>query len=162
MTIKEKAAYVKGLFSGLDMEEDKKETKLLKAIVDWMNDVSVSLGNIDEDVDDICDQLDVLDKDLSEVEEEVYGECECDSPCDGECDCGCDGDEEFYEVTCPSCGEKICLSEDILMNEEMNCPKCGELLEFDLSDGCDCGCDCEPDCECDSNCDCGCDCADKE
>ncbi len=162
MTIKEKAAYVKGLFSGLDFDEDKKETKILKAIVDWMSDVSVSLGNIDEDVDDICGQLDALDKDLSDVEEEVYGECECDSDCDEDCSCGCGGDEEFYEVTCPSCGEKICLSESILMDEEMNCPKCGEVLEFDLSDCCDCGCDCEPECECDSDCDCGCSCSDEK
>lgn len=160
MNIKEKAAYIKGLFSGLDMDDDKKETKVLKAIVDWMNDVSVSLDNLDEDVDDICGQLDVLDKDLSDVEKEVYGECDCDSKC-GEC-CNCDDDDEFYEVTCPSCGEKICLSENMLENEEIDCPKCGELLEFDLSECCDCGCDCEPECQCDSDCDCGCQCADKE
>jgi hypothetical protein len=157
MNIKEKAAYVKGLFSGLDLDSDKKETKLLKAMVELMEDISLSLENLEEDVDDICDQLDVLDEDLSEVEDEIYDECECDDECDDDCDCGCHSDENFYEVSCPSCNQKICLSEEALLDDEMNCPNCGELLEFDLSDidGCECDdcCECEPKCECSHNCD---------
>lgn len=158
MTIKEKAAYVKGLLSGLDLDDDKKETKLLKAMVDLMEDISLSIENIEEDVDDICDQLDVLDEDLSEVEDELYDECDCDCDCDcdDECDCGCNSDENFYEVICPSCDEKICLSEETLLDDEMNCPHCGELLEFDLSDmeNCECGCDCDDECDCGCDCDC--------
>ena len=42
--------------------------------------------------------------------------------------------DEYFEVTCPSCNEKICVSEDILMEGEIECPKCGEHLEFDFSD----------------------------
>lgn len=162
MTIKEKAAYVRGLFEGLDMDDDKKETKLLRAIVDWMNDVSVSLENVNEDVDDVCGQLDVIDKDLADIEEKICKKCDCDSECDEDCDCGCEDDEEFYEVTCPTCGEKVCLCEDVLVKGEVNCPKCGEVLEFELDDCCDCGCDCDEECDCDSDCDCGCSCGDDK
>lgn len=163
MNIKEQSAYVKGLLEGLELDESKKETKVFKAIAQWMDDVSTSISNIDEDVDDICEQLDILDEDLSNVEEEVYSE-DCDCDCDDDCDCGCHGDENFYEVKCPKCGEEICLSEDTLLDDEMNCPNCGELLEFDMSDCCNCGCDCDDDCDCDcdDSCECGCDCKDEK
>ncbi len=152
MNIKEKAAYVKGLLSGLDLDNNKKETKLLKAMVDLMEDIALSLENLEEDVDDICDQLDVLDEDLAEVEDEIYDD-DCDCDCEDECDCGCHGNENFYEVVCPSCDEKICLAEETLLDDEMNCPRCGELLEFDLSDLDGCNCGCEPECDCECHCD---------
>ena len=56
-------------------------------------------------------------------------------------------DEELYEVTCPSCGDTICVTEDMLDEGSVNCPNCGELLEFDFDDECDCG---------DDDCGCGC------
>lgn len=59
----------------------------------------------------------------------------------------------FYEVTCDSCGQKLNVSEDVLLEGEIECPNCGELLEFDFSDIFD-GEECDPaDCEgCGSNC----------
>ena len=38
----------------------------------------------------------------------------------------------MYEVECPSCGDVICLDEDMLEEGEIACPNCGEMLEFDL------------------------------
>ena len=160
MTVKEKAAYVKGLIEGLDLDEGEKETKAINAILDWMDSISSSFGNLEEDVDDICEQLSIIDEDLCDVEKEVFGDDEC-----GDCDCcGCDDDEEFYEVKCPSCGEVSCFDEDTLCDGQIDCPNCGELLEFDLSDlgKCDCGCDCNPECDCDEHCECGCHCSEEE
>ena len=157
MTVKEKAAYVKGLIEGLNLEADKKETKAINAITDWMESISCSFSNLEEDVDDICEQLSIIDEDLCDVENEVFGE---DDECDG-CGCGCsDDDEEFYEVKCPSCGEVSCFDEETLCDGQIDCPNCGEVLEFDLSDieGCNCGCDCDSECECDEECECGCHC----
>ena len=167
MTIKEQAAYLKGMLKGMDLDEDRNETKLFKGIIDAIENLSNSFENLDEDVDGILDQLEVMDVDLAEVENEVFEdgcECGCDCDCENDCHCGChDDDEECYEVVCPTCGEKICISEEILDEEEMSCPNCGELLEFDLSDcdcdcccGCECDCDDDCDCECDDDCDCGC------
>ena len=47
-----------------------------------------------------------------------------------------DDDEEnpFYEVTCDSCGQKLNVSEDVLLEGEIECPNCGENLEFDFSE----------------------------
>lgn len=56
-------------------------------------------------------------------------------------------------MTCDSCGQKLNVSEDVLLEGEIECPNCGELLEFDFSDIFD-GEECDPaDCEgCNSNC----------
>ena len=53
----------------------------------------------------------------------------------------------YITVTCPSCGDTICVTEDMLDEGSVNCPNCGELLEFDFDDECDCG---------DDDCGCGC------
>ena len=77
-----------------------------------------------------------VDEDLASLEDEVYG-----SEDDDEEEC-------YYEVTCPSCNETVCLSESIIEDGQIECPNCGELLEFDLDDvddGCGCGCDCGHD-----------------
>ena len=55
MTIKEKAAYLKGLLSGMNLDEEKNETKLFKGIIDVVEDLSASFENLDEDVDGILD-----------------------------------------------------------------------------------------------------------
>lgn len=156
MTVKEKAAYIRGLIEGLDLDEDKKETKAISAILDWMESISSSFGNLEEDVDDICEQLSIIDEDLCDVEKEVFGDDESDK-C--EC-CDCDDDDEFYEVKCPSCEKISCFDEDTLCDGQINCPHCGELLEFDLSqlDDCDCGCKSG----CDDDCECGCHCSEEK
>lgn len=57
--------------------------------------------------------------------------CCCDDCCD--CDC-CDCDEEYYDVTCPSCGEDFEVDEDTLLDGGVECPACGEHLEFDFDE----------------------------
>ena len=73
-----------------------------------------------------------------DVEEYVY-----DDDCDCDCDC-CDCDDDCVEVTCPACGEEVCIDFDAIdENGQVECPACGELLEFEIDE---CDCDCE-DCE---------------
>ena len=49
-----------------------------------------------------------------------------------------DADEDYdgivYDVTCPSCGEKISFDEETLETGSIQCPSCGELLQFELGD----------------------------
>lgn len=163
MTIKEQSAYLKGMFSGLELDEDSGETKLLKGIIDLLHNMSSSFENLEEDMDGVLEQLEILDSDLSAVECKVGKD---------NCECKCCSDNVCYEVVCPQCKEKICLCEETLADEEINCPNCGELLEFDLEDlendccscGCDCECDCEDDCDCNSGCGCNedCECSDRK
>lgn len=153
MTITEKVAYVRGLMEGLDLDADKKEVKVLNAVIELLDDMAATVSELEEGYQDMADQLNEVDADLGDLEEEFYGGCD-----DDECDCCCGDDDDdedledemddcYYEVTCPSCQETICLSEDLIAEGKIDCPNCGETLEFDLDgieeeESCDCGCGC--------------------
>ena len=40
----------------------------------------------------------------------------------------------MYEITCPACGETVCVDEDLLLSEDLACPACGEKFEVDFDD----------------------------
>ena len=156
MNITEKIAYIKGLCEGLVLDEKQPEVKVINAIVDLLDDIAYDLTDMEELYDELSDQVDEIDQDLSEVESELYDEdCDCCSDDDDEDeDEDFDFDDEenpFYEVTCGACGQKLNVSEDVLLEGEIECPNCGELLEFDFSGLFD-----EDEEDCDGNCD-GCD-----
>ena len=142
MTITEKVAYLKGLAEGLAIDESKPEAKLIGAIIDVLDDIALTVSDLEDGLDIFSEQLDAVDEDLDELESFVYEElddCCCDDCCDDE------DEEEYYDVECPSCGEVICVDGDILEEGSINCPNCNELLEFEID--CDCDCDCDDCCE---------------
>lgn len=125
MKLTEKSAYIKGLMEGLDLDSDKKEIKLIKALVDLVDDLALTMTDLDEDVDQVFDELDAIDEDLTDLEDVVYEN-------DEDEDEAFDEDEDMYEITCPSCGETVCVDEDTLMSDNLSCPACGEKFEIDL------------------------------
>ena len=153
MTISEKAAYLKGLMDGLELDTEKAEGKMIAAIVDLLGDVTRRLTDIEETTIAISDELDEIEEDLDAIEDfimdeddddfydeddEDYDEDDFDDEYDDDDfeDEGFDfGDEEttIYEVKC-ACGEIINFDEDTLEEGSMECPNCGELLEFSLED----------------------------
>ncbi len=135
MTVTEKAAYLKGLAEGLNLDAGKPETKLFNAIIDLLDDLSLTVADVEDEVAVLNEQIDAVDEDLEELEEYVYEDC---------CDDDDFDEDDYFEVKCPSCGEEICIDEDILEEGSITCPNCNELLEFDFDDcDCDCGCDCK-------------------
>ena len=117
MTITEKAAYIKGLVDGMELDESAKETKIIKALVDIIDDMALSIADAEDDIavladeiDDIEEHLEAVDVDLADVEDIVYDEYDdedFDDDCDFDCDCcdGCD-DEDFEEKSkCDWCEE---------------------------------------------------------
>lgn len=126
MEISEKVAYLKGLAEGLALDTETKEGKLIAAIIDVLDEMSIRFEDIDDNLVDLEDGLDAVSDDLSEVEETLY---EMDDD-DEELDDGA----EYFETTCPVCQEEIVFDEDTLDSGEIRCPNCGEKLEFDLSD----------------------------
>ena len=138
MTVTEKVAYLKGLVEGLDFDADKKETKVINAVLDVLEDLALAVSDLDDEMAIVTEQLDAVDEDLADLEEIFYDECDdCDCDCDDDCCCDCD--DEMYEVECPNCGEMIYFDEEIILDGEAECPACGEVLEFETDD-CDCGC----------------------
>ncbi|MGN0544016.1 MAG: CD1247 N-terminal domain-containing protein [Acutalibacteraceae bacterium] len=135
MTVTEKVAYIKGLVDGLDLDAKKDEVKVIKAIVELLDDIAMSVSDLEEGLDVVSDQVDEIDEDLSDLESYVYEE--------DDYGCGCE-DDDYYEIDCPKCGETICVDDGILEEGSIECPNCGELLEFDFDDCC-----CDDDCDCD-------------
>ncbi len=125
----EKAAYLKGLAEGLDVDASTKEGKLLNAIIDVITDMADEVEVLGEQQDDMLDIINDLADD----------ECDCDCDC-----CDCDDDLDYFEIQCEKCGDTICLDEELLdSDEEIVCPNCGEVIELEFEE-CDCDCcDCE-------------------
>ena len=146
MDICEKIAYIKGLAEGLDLDETTKEGKILAAVIDLLGDITSEICEIEDGCDELMEQIDAVDEDLSTVEDIIYGDDDDDCDCDDCCDC----DDEVYEIECPACHDTIYLDEEMLDNEGMTCPNCGTELEFDFD--CDCDDCCDDDCcDCDSD-----------
>ena len=141
MDICEKIAYIKGLAEGLSLDETTKEGKILAAVIDLLDDMTSEICEIEDGFDELMEQIDAVDEDLSAVEDIIYGEDE-DDCCD--CDDCCDGNDEVYEIECPACHDTIYLDGDMLEEEGMTCPNCGTELEFDFD--CDCDDCCDDDC----------------
>ena len=151
MTLTEKVAYLKGLVEGLGIDETTSQGKVTKAIVDILDDMAVSILDLEDSTSELYEEVEALDEDLGNLEDDFYDdedECECDCDCDCcdcDCDCCCDEDEEFdcdeiYEVECPNCHEEICIDGEILELGSIECPNCGENLTFEIEEECGCGC----------------------
>ena len=128
MEIMEKVAYLKGLAEGMELDTEKKEGKLLAAIIDVLENVALELEDLWDEQVELADGLDAVSDDMSEVEEVLY------DLLDDEHEEDEDDETEWFETTCPVCEEEILFDEDELEAGEIFCPNCGEKLEFDLSD----------------------------
>lgn len=131
MTISEKVAYLKGLADGLDLDkESTKESKLLVAIIDVLEEVGYSIEDMEEACELLNEGLDAVSEDLEDVEDILFSD-------DDECDCGCDcdcGDDDFFEIDCPNCNEKLVIDENVLEAGQVVCPNCGDAFALDLVD----------------------------
>ena len=143
MGITEKAAYIKGLFDGYELEGTK-ETKIISELLELVSDMADKIRALEEDNRELHEYVEELDHDLGEVEEELYFTDDYDDEYDD--DDEFDDDSEYYEIECPSCGEVVCF-DDSLDPDELVCPACGEKVgDVEICDG-DCeSCD-EKDCK---------------
>ena len=146
MTITEKVAYLKGLADGLAIDTEKsKEGKLISVMIDILEEMGMSIEDLEENATALGEELDAVSDDLADVEEAVFGDEDEDD------ECCCDEDEDFFEVECPNCEQPLVIDEDVLEEGAIQCPNCKEKFALDLSDDCGCGDD-----------DCGCGCGDHK
>lgn len=134
MNLTERIAYIRGLAEGLKLDESKDEVKVINAIIDLLEDMAYDVVEIEDIVDDVCNQVDEIDEDLAEVEDELYNDDYESEWIDDDDFDDFDDDEPCYEVTCPACGETTVMDEDALMEGELVCPVCGAEIEFDFSE----------------------------
>ena len=139
MTNSERASYIRGLMEGLELDPAAKETKGLNAMLELLDDLCVSVEELEDGFAELGEQVDEIDEDLGTLEEDYYG-------LNDEDECGC-GDDDFFEVKCPTCGEDLVIDEDVLEAGTVECPHCKGKFVIDMGDcedddcGCGCGCD---------------------
>ncbi len=160
MTITEKVAYVKGLVAGLELDETKKETKVILAMLDVLDEMALSVTDCEDDIISLGEEVDSMSESISDLEDTVYDEDDEDEEDEDEDESEDEDEEEddpdYFEFTCPDCGEKIYLDEEILDKGSVKCKACGRVVEFEIVDSCGCEdcCGCHDEDEKDDDCGC--------
>ena len=134
MNISEKAAYLKGLMEGMKIDDSTNEGKLFKAIADLLEDISLSVLDLEDGQSYLEEYIDELDADLGEVERDVYecedDDCDCCDCCDDDCVCDCDCDCDCFATVCPTCGEEVYFDADT-EDDVIICPSCNTEIELE-------------------------------
>ncbi|MBP1736730.1 MAG: hypothetical protein H6Q60_611 [Oscillospiraceae bacterium] len=147
MTISEKVAYIKGMYDGMALNtETSKEAKLIGAIIDVLEEVGLSIEDLEDTTEVLSEGLDAISEDLEDVEDILYDDEDEEDDCCGHDHGHEDEDEDFFEISCPNCNEELVIDEDILKAGEIQCPGCGQKFTLNFSDECGCGeCGCDHD-----------------
>ena len=86
MKLTDKISYLNGLVDGMDLDMTTKEGKVLAAIVDVLDDIALTLGDIDEELNDVADVMTDMEESVDCLEDVVYGDEEDDyDDCDECC-----------------------------------------------------------------------------
>ena len=125
MTISEKVAYLKGLAEGLNLDTEKsKEGKLISVMIGILEEVGLSIEDLEENNQALGEEIDALSDDLADVESVVFNE-------EDDYD---DYDDDWFEVECPNCEEPLIIQEDDLAKGMIQCPNCQTKFSLDLTD----------------------------
>lgn len=125
MTISEKVAYLKGLAEGLDLDVEKsKEGKLISVMIGILEEVAMSIEDLEENALALGEEIDVLSDDLADVEDVVFEDED-----DGDND-----EDDYFEVECPNCEEPLIIDDEALAEGVIECPNCEQKFSLDLSD----------------------------
>ena len=125
MNISEKVAYIKGLAENAGFSDNEAKDKVVKAIIDVLEDIAGAIGEINEQLDAVDEDLAYLEEDFYEDDEEFYDDDEED-------------DDDYFEIECPTCNDIIYLDDEMIDEGGIKCPNCGQEIEFDVTCG-DCG-----------------------
>ena len=135
MTISEKVAYLKGLAEGLNLDTEKsKEGKLISVMIGILEEVGLTLEDLEDSTAAMGEELDAISDDLADVEEIVFDDDDEEEDCCHRGHCHCHDDDDFFEVECPTCGAEIDIDESILEAGTVECPSCGDTFAIDLCD----------------------------
>lgn len=126
MDLNAKAAYIRGLMTGMEFDPASKNGKVIAAMMDLLEEMAATVTEHDNALDQVYDELETLDQDLDDMVADLYGDDEEE---------GDDEDaEDLYEVTCPNCGAVSTVDEETLLDQESElvCPNCGAAFDIEL------------------------------
>ena len=155
MGITENAAYLKGLAEGLNINESTNEGKLILKMLEVIEEMAEKIEVLESANEELYAYVEEMAEDLVNLEDALYEDESDDDYSDLNEDYEEPDyvDEEYYEVECPTCGEKICFTEEFDLDNFL-CPACGNKIDdVELIDDCE-GCEgCPGDCESKDMCD---------
>ncbi|MFC4769140.1 CD1247 N-terminal domain-containing protein [Effusibacillus consociatus] len=133
--LKERMAYIKGLTSGLDVNRNTPEGRVLLEIIDLMDAVIHSVDRLNIHQEDLEEYVSAIDEDLTDLENDFYGEYDDEDidvyevyeDEDGEQD----DDIEYLEMECPNCQETVFVDCTVFDDDdvvEVLCPECHETI----------------------------------
>lgn len=126
MDLNAKAAYIRGLMTGMEFDPNSKNGKIIAAMMDLLEAMADTVTEHDQALDQAFDELDAIDEDLDDLTDALFGTDDEDDDADAE-------DDAEYEVTCPNCGAVTAVDEDTLLNQELVCPNCGAAFDIELA-----------------------------
>jgi len=122
MTISEKVAYLKGLSEGLNLDTEKsKEGKLISVMIGILEEVGMSIEDLEDTAAALGEEIDAISDDLADVEQAVFEEED-------------DDEDDSFEVECPNCEQPLLIDDEALAEGVVECPGCGQKFSLDLVD----------------------------
>ncbi len=129
----DKISYLQGLAEGMKLNPEKDSHRLILGMLDVLGDVGDTLDALVEAQGEIVERINVMDDELTDLEDDFYGE-ECDPEEEAYESEEEDGEEEdgpagpvLYE--CPHCHTTVEIDPDSPdLSEESLCPACGKEL----------------------------------
>ncbi len=67
MDLNAKAAYIRGLMTGMEFDADSKNGKVIAAMMDLLEEMAAQVTEHDDALDQVYDELETLDQDLDDV-----------------------------------------------------------------------------------------------
>lgn len=133
MTITEKVAYIQGLFDGLKLDAEKSgEARVLSEVLDVLREIGQQLEGMDATIDQFDEELDALGDTVADLEEAVFDDEGEDDGLDGLEEE--DGEEDFFQIPCPTCGEDLVVDDEALAAGVVDCPVCGGKFALSFED----------------------------
>ena len=139
--LSDRVAYLRGLAEGMQLDEAQPQNKLILKMLEVMDEFAKDHKELHNAVDELNEYMESIDEDLSDMEEDIYGELEDDEDeddkddkddkdDDGKDDDSDDNeDEQTVEYACPYCGEVMVFDvEQFDFDEDYLCPNCHKPL----------------------------------
>lgn len=134
--LSERISYLRGLADGMNLSNETSEGRILKEIIEVLDDIAISVEELEDDFIVTSDDLENRCEDIEEFlfgddDEDYYDEFDYDD------------EEEIDTITCPACKGNVTFSEDMINDDftVFTCPSCGEEIELEWFDD-DCCSDC--------------------
>ena len=74
MDLNAKAAYIRGLMTGMDFDADSKNGKVIAAMMDLLEEMAAQVTEHDDALDQVYDELETLDQDVDDIVSDLYAD----------------------------------------------------------------------------------------